>query len=637
MEREHVQRPADAVAPAPVEDAAPAAESTSALSAPVPGVASRKAAPGQSGADPLGGTRPSDDVVDALRRRSGSGTPLPPTLADRFGEQYGTDLSGVRVHGDSEAHELAQSVGAAAFTYGSDVYLSEGKSVAAGGDHLIAHELAHVVQQATGRASAPGAAGPVIGRADDPAEAEADRMAEAALGALRRQVPAPAAGLAGTDTESAVRRLTVAQLRERHEAFIREAGGEAGAHDESGRDSADSADTADSAVDAKTDGAESGGSEHETETDSGLDDATDADVKDDSDTGSENDSGSENKNETDGGNENDVDQENENDGRNENDVDNKNENDVTDDNDSGNENDGDVDNKNETDGGNENDVTDDTDLGSDADTAESDNGLPNPDKLRERIVLHKRASAILAGGLGAGVSAGDRERIVRAALDVLATDPWFEAFRFLQFDELVPFVRDRREAIERALATVLKKQAKAKGKRHGAGFDADDDGDGTDEPADVEASVVHLESGLLHRDDEAPTTGLVDTSESSAPDQGDGWESFVVGTDLTIRMASRDEDESDEAEEAELLAESEVLFSGEISVRVGRIEAMVNTGDRSKPSEEQLAEFLRQLEGAGMSLEFDMEGFAGFADQTGAQILMEHEADEADASEETKV
>ena len=586
MEREHIQRPSDAVAPTPVEDAALAGpDSTSSLTAPVPGVATRVAAPepAPSGADPLGGTHPSNDVVNALRRRSGSGAPLPSELAERFGEQFGTDLSGVRLHADSEAHELAQSVGAAAFTYGSDVYLSEGKSVSADGDHLIAHELAHVVQQASGTGSAPGAGGPVIGRADDPAEAEADRMADAALGALRRKASVTG-DVAPTDTDGAVRRLTVAQLRERHEAFIRAAGGD------SGKSGPEDTSGTDAAGESKDDVTDEGDREHESETGSDADDGPD--------------------------------------------LTNDNDNDVKDDN--GNENDATNDNDTEVkdDNDTELDVDDDSTIGAEVDTAEND-ALPNPEKLRERIQLHKQASAILARGLGADVSSGDRERIVRAALGVLATDPWFEAFRFLQFDELVPFVRDRREAIERALATVLKKsKAKAKGK----GSESEsDDAEGTDEPTDAEASVVHLESGLLHRDDDAPATGLVDTAASSAPDQGDGWESFVVGTDLTLRMASRDdEDESDEAQDAELLAKSEVLFSGEIAVKGGRIETMVNTGDRSKPSEEKLAEFLRQLEGAGVNLEFDLEGFAGFADQTGAQILMEHEADEAEASEDAK-
>jgi len=426
----------------------------------------------------------------------------------------------------------------------------------------------------------------------------------------RRTTPTPTPqDLAPAEADGAVRRLTVAQLRERHEEFIRAAGGDSGPQDESGPRDESGADTD---GEAKDDGAESGGSEHESETGSDADHGTDADsgndLKDDIEDDGGNDSGNENDVTNDSGNENDVTNENGNDT------------DVKDDND--------TDVKDDNDNDNDNDVTNDTDT----DTAENA-GLPNPEKLRERIQLHKQASAILARGLGADVSSGDRERIVRAALDVLATDPWFEAFRFLQFDELVPFVRDRREAIERALAAVLKKsKAKAKGK----GQESESDDTEGSEDASGEDSVVHLESGLLHRDDDAPVTGIVDTAASSAPDQGAGWESFAVGTDFTIRMSSHDEDEAEESEDAGLLAESEALFSGEIMVRAGRIERMVNTGDRSKPSEEQMADFLRQLEDAGMSLEFDLEGFAGVADQTGAQILMEHEADEAEASQDAK-
>ena len=99
-----------------------------------------------------------------------------------MGGAFGADFGAVRLHTDAEAGDVSHSVQARAFTYGSDIYFAEG-AYAPGtptGQHLLAHELAHVTQ--------PGPAGqPTIGRADDPAEAHADRVADSVLRTLRRQ------------------------------------------------------------------------------------------------------------------------------------------------------------------------------------------------------------------------------------------------------------------------------------------------------------------------------------------------------------------------------------------------------------------------------------------------------------------
>jgi Domain of unknown function (DUF4157) len=58
---------------------------------------------------------------------------------------FGIDLSGVRVHTDSQSNEANQALGARAFTYGSDIFLGSSASPADVG--LLAHEVAHVVQQ----------------------------------------------------------------------------------------------------------------------------------------------------------------------------------------------------------------------------------------------------------------------------------------------------------------------------------------------------------------------------------------------------------------------------------------------------------------------------------------------------------
>jgi hypothetical protein len=63
--------------------------------------------------------------------------------------RFGHDFSQVRVHTDARAAESARAVNANAYTVGSNVVFGEGRyaprSVA--GRRLVAHELAHVVQQ----------------------------------------------------------------------------------------------------------------------------------------------------------------------------------------------------------------------------------------------------------------------------------------------------------------------------------------------------------------------------------------------------------------------------------------------------------------------------------------------------------
>ncbi len=62
---------------------------------------------------------------------------------------FGADFSGVRIHTGPEAESMSRSIGAQAFTYGQDIYFNNGKysPSTSQGQHLLAHELTHVVQQ----------------------------------------------------------------------------------------------------------------------------------------------------------------------------------------------------------------------------------------------------------------------------------------------------------------------------------------------------------------------------------------------------------------------------------------------------------------------------------------------------------
>lgn len=80
------------------------------------------------------------------------GRPLPTPARAFMERRFGADFSGVRVHDDARAAESARAVDAHAYTVGRDVVFAAGRYApgTAGGDRLLAHELAHVVQEAPG-------------------------------------------------------------------------------------------------------------------------------------------------------------------------------------------------------------------------------------------------------------------------------------------------------------------------------------------------------------------------------------------------------------------------------------------------------------------------------------------------------
>ena len=79
-------------------------------------------------------------------------TGIPDDVKQRMESSFGTDFSSVRVHPDSSS---APEVGALAYTQGTDIHFAPGqfKPDTSGGQQLLGHELAHVVQQAEGRVS----------------------------------------------------------------------------------------------------------------------------------------------------------------------------------------------------------------------------------------------------------------------------------------------------------------------------------------------------------------------------------------------------------------------------------------------------------------------------------------------------
>jgi hypothetical protein len=108
----------------------------------------------------------------------GPGQPLDTATRSLMEPRFGHDFSRVRVHTDSDASESARRVGALAYTVGQNIVFAHAqfRPDTPGGIRLVAHELAHVVQQG---APTSGSALP-LGDVTDPAEREAATAAEVA-------------------------------------------------------------------------------------------------------------------------------------------------------------------------------------------------------------------------------------------------------------------------------------------------------------------------------------------------------------------------------------------------------------------------------------------------------------------------
>jgi hypothetical protein len=155
-----------------------------------------------SGADPAAGgpdalltvqRAAGNAAVGALLR--GGGVPLPDGERRAMERSFGTGFGDVRLHTGAEGDTVAREQGARAVTVGHHVWFASGVAFRddRAGRRVLAHELAHVVQQRE-RAGAP-APNPVSGPRDH-GEREADAAAGAAAagGVVRSPLsPAPAA------------------------------------------------------------------------------------------------------------------------------------------------------------------------------------------------------------------------------------------------------------------------------------------------------------------------------------------------------------------------------------------------------------------------------------------------------------
>jgi hypothetical protein len=115
----------------------------------------------------------SDRTASRINAMRGGGGGLDADARAAMESSLGESFTDVRVHTGAESHQLNRSLGARAFTTGSDIFFGEDAGPSDQG--LLAHELTHVVQQ---RGMAGG--GPMtVGPAGDAYEAEAEARAAA--------------------------------------------------------------------------------------------------------------------------------------------------------------------------------------------------------------------------------------------------------------------------------------------------------------------------------------------------------------------------------------------------------------------------------------------------------------------------
>ena len=158
-----------------------------------------------------GVARPTMAAVAAASRSTGQR--LPADLGRTFEQALGVDLSAIRVHADPQSADAGRAIGARAYTIGQDIHFNDGQynPASSDGQLLLAHEVAHTVQQGQGSPTAHCKL--EVSEPEDALEVEADRAAAAMLRgqavsvssvpgpapiARKKEAPSPFQGSAGT-------------------------------------------------------------------------------------------------------------------------------------------------------------------------------------------------------------------------------------------------------------------------------------------------------------------------------------------------------------------------------------------------------------------------------------------------------
>jgi hypothetical protein len=105
--------------------------------------------------EPRSGSVP--EAGKELESQRGGGEPLPDAVRSKMELAFGQNFGSVRVHTDAAATAMTDRLDTKAVTQGDHVYFQAGTLDPGSdeGEHLLAHELAHVVQQKNATATAP--------------------------------------------------------------------------------------------------------------------------------------------------------------------------------------------------------------------------------------------------------------------------------------------------------------------------------------------------------------------------------------------------------------------------------------------------------------------------------------------------
>lgn len=122
-------------------------------------------------------TGDTSNLESNLARSKGGGSPMDSSTKGQMESGFGTDFGGVRIHNDANAVQMNKELGSQAFANGNDIYFNEGKynPNSKEGQHLLAHELTHTVQQ--GASTQPAAQTKIqkAAAAPEPADAPATK------------------------------------------------------------------------------------------------------------------------------------------------------------------------------------------------------------------------------------------------------------------------------------------------------------------------------------------------------------------------------------------------------------------------------------------------------------------------------
>ena len=113
-----------------------------------------------------------------LHATSQSGTHMDKRTQSSMSQHFGADFGGVKIHTDDHAVNLNRQFNARAFTVNNNIYFNQGEynPGTKEGQHLLAHELVHTIQQGPASHSAIQAKS-IIDRPDSLHEQEADNIA----------------------------------------------------------------------------------------------------------------------------------------------------------------------------------------------------------------------------------------------------------------------------------------------------------------------------------------------------------------------------------------------------------------------------------------------------------------------------